>query len=112
MAYDWYIVEPASYQEFLSHRRRWFRQAYPELGTGTHIAMSEDAHQALMSRCGYLPLLRRAADYYRDAAYAPAEIAKLLDELAVAEGLAGAIELAALCQEALQWQCAVIALAD
>lgn len=112
MALDWYLVEPDSYREFLAHRRRWFRRRNVVGGTGNHVALDEDAHQALLSRCGHLRLLRRAADYYEDAAYAPDEVAVLLDELQTAGGSAAAVELAALCQEALQRQCGIIAVAD
>lgn len=112
MALDWYVVEPEDYREFRAHRRRLFRRGRVAKGAGTHVALDEDAHQALLSRCGHLPLLRRAADYYEDAAYAPAEVAGLLDELATAGGVARAVELAALCREALRRECGLIAVSD
>lgn len=52
-----------------------------------------------------LPLLARAADYYEDVAYAPAEVPALLVELAAVRRRAGAAAevvsaLIALCEEA------------
>jgi hypothetical protein len=111
VALDWYILEPDSYQEFSSHRRRWFRHGRAE--PGAHVAMEEDAHRALLSRCGHLPLLRRAADYYEDAAYGPDEVGGLLDELVSIGPRAGAAaELEALCREALRRRGGLVAIAD
>ncbi len=109
---NWYVVEPDHYREFLRHRRRWFRRGRVVRGASTHVALEEDSHHALLSRCGNLPLLRRAADYYEDVAYAPAEMPDLLDELATAGGSDAATGLVALCREALRRQCGVIAVAD
>jgi hypothetical protein len=75
--------------------------------------MEEDAHRALLSRCGHLPLLRRAADYYEDAAYGPDEVGGLLDELVSIGPRAGAAaELEALCREALRRRGGLVAIAD
>jgi hypothetical protein len=113
VALDWYILEPDSYREWLSSRRRWFRQGRVGREPDAHVAMGEDAHYTLLSGCGHLPLLRRATDYYEDAAYAPAEVVGLLNELASVGPLAGAAaELEALCKEALRRRCGLVAIAD
>jgi hypothetical protein len=113
VALDWHILEPDAYREFSSHRRRWFRHERVARKPDAHVAMGEDAHHALLSRCGHLPLLRRVADYYEDAAYSPAEVGGLLNELASVGPLTGAAaELEALCKEALRSRCGLVAVAD
>ena len=64
-----------------------------------------------------LPLLARAADYYEDAAYAPAEVPGLLAELAAvgpraAAAAAVVAALVALCGEAVRHHRGIIVLAD
>lgn len=114
MARDWYILEPDAHREWVSRGRRWFfRHGRVAREPGAYVAMEEDVHHALLSRCGHLPLLRRAANYYEDAVYAPAEVGRLLEELASVGPLAGtAAELEALCRAALRRECALIAIAD
>jgi hypothetical protein len=112
VALDWYILEPDAYHEFLTHRRRWFRRARVAREPGAHLAMEEHTHHALLSQCGHLPLLRRAADYYEDAAYAPDEVGGLLAELASVGHVPGAAELEALCRAALRLGSGLVVISD
>jgi hypothetical protein len=94
MALDWCILGPTG---------------APEIA----IAMGPDAHHEFMVRVGHLPLLARAADYYGDSEYSPAEVSGLLEELASVAPLGGAaVELVALCEEAVRRGQGIVTLAD
>jgi hypothetical protein len=113
MALDWYILEPEVAAKPPPRRRGALRPLQLPRDPATRVAMEEHDHFAMMSRCGNLPLLGRAADYDRDAVYAPTEVAALIDELATAGPLSGAAAgVAALCAEACHRRCGLVAIAD
>jgi hypothetical protein len=112
VALDWFILEPDAHRDPPARRRR-FRGWRIAKDPAAHFAMDEEVHEALLSCCGHRPFLQRAADYYRDAEFAPEEVDMFLKELAAAEPLPeSAAELKSLCEEAIRRRCGIVAVAD
>jgi hypothetical protein len=112
VALDWYILEADAHHKLRSRGPRRFRSLRVPKEPGSHTAMDEDTHHQLMSRSGNLPYLRRAANFYEDAVYDPADVEQLLSELISCGQHAAIDELVSLCREALHRRCGVIAIAD
>jgi hypothetical protein len=95
------------------HRPHHGQGRYP--GNRHRQSGRADTHFDPLTPLPPLPLLARAADYYEDAAYTPAEVPGLLAELAAVGPRAGAevvSALVALCKEAARRGRGIIVLAD